>query len=137
MESDDLSIPLAEPEEERRAARGLRDRSGGTRRPPPAGRAAAGADGISIPAYLQDIATAERRLLWAIVFSICPLFHYRVLIGTYQLAKAMGKEPWSWTLASVVPWAGLLSAFVLNGQATSTLRAAGLTAPLFRPWRRE
>jgi len=124
------------------AARG--NSGSNSRRPPPGSETAAEGE-RPIPDYLAEIAKQERRLLWVIVLSmtlglIPPLLLVLIpvyAVVTFQLARSLGQSPWPWVIGTFLPYAGVVVLIVLNVKATGVLRAAGLTAPLFRSWRWE
>jgi hypothetical protein len=98
------------------------------------------------PARVQEVAVAQRRLLLGLLANIVvnvlvrattgPVFVVVALLGlatvvytivlVVQLCKALGKTPWLYAIAVLIPLIGLLVLVMLNQQATTYLKANGV-----------
>lgn len=101
-------------------------------------RRATASAGVAVRPHIREIAVAQRRLMWAILLGVIavPLFPLLLIAvplqiyRTARLASCLGSNPLVWGVGACVPYVGLLVLLVLNAQATSTLKAAGIPVGL-------
>ena len=98
------------------------------------------------PTRVQEVAVAQRRLLLGLLAGIVVNVLIRVSTGgalaavallglaaaaytifwVYRLCTALGKTPWLYAIAVLIPLIGLIALIVLNQQATTYLKANGV-----------